>query len=591
MLEHKVKHMFGRKKQQWLKKAQLAQGPLSISRLAPSENPSIVASFLREKIGLKELEGFVSFDDETYIPTHSLQNIISRELARKGVVDICDLIDTINLPGELLEKQILVNTQDMDGFFDVIHRKFFTLRGAMTELKQVIGTKTAFDLNFLLNRLYWTEDYLEAILDLLAQQGFVGYIDPIKQRFYNFTPLNFSSSVKNETNLEYLTRFVNTSFELESEVSIRDISKLTRLSEENCVDFVEKNREIIDFVFSANFNYLYPVIDIVNQVLKDIFVYHDIPIGFWRQRLNVDRADLMNLLNILNQSLNGNITSEDFKAPLLRRWFEKGIDIEGLATNLSLDPLQLLYRVFRLSQLFQLRLIAGETSDPFLVKGIEHFEIFCQVDTSSYTDPSLYFECQNCRRIMCSNCRSTGSKHECPFCQNISAFIIDLPRYCPHCRVTFTHSYNLEQAEECYFCKKGPLELGWYKYPSLTSQASKMDQKLTQFLEHTKETKIPLQQIITFLGLSDTDTIAILEDHILHGKIQGSINIRNLSLQLAIEKEGFLCGVCETTRSDLERYTCNACGTHVCDDCYNEMSSVGMIFCPDCGENLFQRSG
>ncbi|UCG90139.1 MAG: DC1 domain-containing protein [Candidatus Heimdallarchaeota archaeon] len=579
--------MFGRKRQTWFTKAQMTNTPLKFREMAPKENPSVIAAFLRKKIGLNELNGFVSFDDEKFIPTRFLHQLISRELATKGFIDVCDIIDTTNLPGELLEHQIKLGAQNFEGFFDIIHRKFFTLQGAKSEIKQKLSTTTTIGLKYLLNQLYWTEEHLEGILELIAQDNqFIGYIDPIKQRIYNFTPLNFTSSSDMQKNIEYLIRFINTSFQLESEVSIYNISKLTQLSEEACLEFLKKHRNKINFIFSANYDYIYPTMDIMNQILKDIFVYRNIPIDFWIRRLDVDRPDFFKMLEVLNHSLKGTLSTEDFTAPSLSEWFENGIAVEDLASSLNLNPLRLLDRILKLAKLLGLRLITGETSDPFLVKGVRYFEIFCQVDTSSYTNPGLYFECQNCRRIMCSNCRSTGSKHECPFCGNISAFIIDLPRYCSHCRVNYTHSYNLVSTEECHFCKKGPLKVGWTEYEPVPLTPSELDPLLSEFFEKTSDTKIPLKQLINLINRSDSETIAILETYILNGKIQGKIKIKEMTLQLDIKEEKFLCGVCDLSKADLVNYVCTSCDLKLCTDCYNEMSTVGMIFCPECGGSL-----
>ena len=579
--------MFGRKRQKWLSEAQMTQTPIKLREMAPKENLSDVASFLRTKIGSKELNGFVSFDDRQYIPTIFIQQYINRELA-KGCVDICDIIDRTNLPGELLETQINVNVQHLDGFFDRINRKFFTLQGAKTTVKQVLSNTTSVELKFLLNKLNWTEDHFEGVLELLAQDGqFIGYIDPITHRLHNFTNLNFSSSSSDmKRNIRRLNRYINANFLLESEVSLNNISKLTQLSIEECLDLLEDNRDKFKIIFSGNYEYLYPTMDIISQVLRDIFVYREIPIEFWLKRLDVDRKEFFNMLQILNQSLMGILNELEFKAPSLREWFEKGIAVEDLASLLNLDPLKLLNRLHKLGKLLGLRLTAGETADPFLVKGKRHFDIFCQVDTSSYTDPHLYFECQNCRRIMCSNCRSTGSTHVCPFCGNISAFIIDLPRHCPHCMVNYTHSYNLLDAEECHFCKKGPLKLGWTEFESPQPIKHELDPALSKFIEETPKVEIPLQEIIQVLNRSDSETISLLEDHILHGTIQGSINIQSMILRLAKQEEEFLCNVCGLSHDDSLRYSCLSCDTKVCLNCFKEMSSVGMVFCPECGGDL-----
>ncbi len=579
--------MFKRKTTQWVLQGQKASQPILLRELTPQDDIHVIAAFLRKKIGSKELDGIISPDDEIFTPSIYFKQLISRKLESVGVIDICDLIDATSLPGNLIENQILNSIQNVRGFFDVIKRKFYSQAGAERELNQLLSSSTSFDLKYLLNSIYWTDDHLESILDLLARNGkFYGYIDPIKQRLYNFTSFDYTTSTNMKKKIKYLQRFIKTNFALESEASINDVSKLIQQPKEDCLDLLEKHRNEINFIFSSTFDFLFPTIEIIKQVLKDIFVYHGIPIDFWIMRLDADRTDFIIFLNKINQSLGGKLTGSDFEVGALANWFNKGIDVEGLANELNIDSIELLDLIVEFAKILGLRIIAGENADPFLVKGIEDFGIFCQVDTSSYDNPKTYFECQNCRRVICSNCRSSGSKHECPFCGNISAFIIDLPRHCSHCKVNYTHSFNLISAEKCHFCQKGPMKVGWYIDDRPNSMESKMDPKLRDFLDQTSESKISIQDIISSLGYSDNKAISILEECILRGWIKGHINIRELSLELVVSTISFSCIVCDLPHSDPEKYQCKNCNTDVCIDCYNEMEAVGMVFCSECGGDL-----
>jgi len=579
--------MFKKKTRLWLSQAQNAKFPILLKEMTPQDETRIIAAFLRKKIGLKDLNGIVSPDDKSFTPTLYFSQIISNKLDSIGAVDVCDLIEATNLPGDIIEHRIRTHTQDVKGFFDVIKRKFYTRKGAMRELNYKLSSSASIDLKFLLNTLYWTEDHLESILDLIAQKGeFYGYIDPIKQRLYNFTLLDFSSPKKIQQNFKYFQRFITTSFNLDLEVSITDISKLTRLTKEECLGILEKNRDKINFIFSSNFDFLYPTITIFKNVLEDIIVYRNIPIKFWLTRLDVDRTDFIAFLSKINEHLKGTLTKNDFELKSFSDWFQTGIDVEGLALLLNIETLELLDSVVKLAKVLHLRIIAGETSNPFLVKGIKKFEIFCQVDTSSYDNPRKYFECQNCRRVMCLNCRSTGSKHECPFCGNISAFIIDLPRHCEHCQVNYTHSFNLTSTEKCYFCQKGPMKVGWIGEQVSLPQKSSLDQKLANYLEQNSKSFISIREIISTLGKTDNEIISILEDNILNGNIQGHINIRKMVLELELVLKEYSCSVCEQSYSETEKYQCNSCEANVCLSCYNEMISVGMVFCSECGGDL-----
>ena len=130
--------------------------------------------------------------------------------------------------------------------------------------------------------------------------------------------------------------------------------------------------------------------------------------------------------------------------------------------------------------------------------------------------------------------------------------------------INYTHSYNLLDAEECHFCKKGPLKLGWTDFASPQSVMHELDPILFKFIDQTPKVEIPLHEIIQVLNRSDSETISLLEDHILHGMIQGSINIRKMILSLTKQKEEFLCNVCGVSQDDSTRYSCLSCETKVC---------------------------
>jgi hypothetical protein len=573
---------FKNKARRWLSKAQNSKIPLSL----PDEDRGAIATFLREKIETEKVYGIVTADDSMFFPDKYIEQSMETQLQTEGFIDICTLIDQTQgkLPGRILELKIIAHVQELDGFLDIVFRRFFTPQGAETFLKHYLGNKIVIPFKTILNDLYWGEDYVEAILDLLAEKKlFRGYVDPINQRLYNFTNLNFALTDDRERTSKQLIRYIKKSFQLGAEVAIRDICGLTDFSPEESIRFLQKSRGHLSFVVSTDKRFVYPTLDVVINILRDLIVYQKIPIAFWQQRLDVANIELLSLLRILNSSLNGHLSSTAYEAPPLRDWFQNGIDIEGLAVDLNLDPLLLLARVRSLGEKHGLRFIAGDTANPFLIRGISQFEIFCQVDTSSYNDPHLYFECQNCKRILCSNCRSVGSKHSCPFCDNIAAFIIDLPRHCPDCEITYTHSYNLISTEECHFCKKGPLETGWLQPNSNSTKA--MDPKLSELLGQS-DSEIPLPRITSNLGLSDAEVIAHLEEMIISNQINGTIDIWKTSLRLERETTTFRCSVCEKLKIDKNRFKCVECEERVCLTCQGDMDSVGMVICPQCSGDL-----
>ena len=81
---------------------------------------------------------YLTPDFSSYIPRIYIITKTEELLQMNGVLDICELIDLTQLPGKRLESIINLTLQKYEGFFDLIRRKFYTKRGAMTTLKQII---------------------------------------------------------------------------------------------------------------------------------------------------------------------------------------------------------------------------------------------------------------------------------------------------------------------------------------------------------------------------------------------------------------------------------------------------------------------
>ena len=579
--------MLRRKRSKWFEIIISAQSPIRFDEFSSTNERDNLISFLIKKIKSKELEGYISDDQQRFIPKSYIVERILQFFDKTGVVDICDLIDLTGLAGDVIEPIISDNMQKFDGFFDLLNRKFYSKTGAITTINQIIRKSSTYDLKYLLNQLYWSENQLEAVLDLMADSDlFNGYIDPSRYRLYNFKNIDFTLDSMKLESIKALTRFIQTSFRLSKEVSLIDLSRLTKLSEKDLQQFLKRYKRNWSFIFSNNHDFIFPTIEIFMQILLDIYVYKNIPLEFWISRLDVDFNDFYEFLTVLNSELKGTLTKDELIGSSIMNWYKKGIDVEKLASRLNLNVLNLLKQIKYLGNLLNLNLVAGETFNPFLVKGNRIFEIFCQIDTSSHTNPSIYFECQNCRRIMCSNCRNIESTHECPFCGNISAFIVDLPRYCSECQITYTHSFNLETAEECYFCKKGPLKSGWFPPSISTTTFTQLELKLESHIKNFYSSSLDLKQIINHFTLPSKEIIGMLEKLILHHKIKGNIDIKKMRIQLITDQPKTDCKVCGIQKTNREMYICNSCKSDVCISCYSGMEVVGMTACPECGNKL-----
>ncbi len=579
--------MLRRKSSKWFEIIASAQSPIRFDEFSNINERDNLISFLVKKINSMKLEGYISHDQQRFIPKSFIIKKTRQFFDKTGVVDICELIDLTGLSGDVIEPIISEAMQKFDGFFDLINRKFYSKIGAIRTINQIIKKSSTYDLKYLLNQLYWSENQLEAVLDLMADRDlFNGYIDPSRYRLYNFKYIDFTLDSKTPESIKALTRFIQTSFRLSKEVSLIDLSCLTELSEKELQQFLIRYKRNWSFIFSVNHDFIFPTIEILLQILLDIHVYKNIPLEFWISRLDVDFHDFYEFLSVLNSELKGTLTKNELIETSLVDWYKRGIDIEKIASKLHLNVLDLLKQIKYVGNLLNFNLIAGETRNPFLVKGNRFFKIFCQIDTSSHTNPSLYFECQNCRRIMCSNCRNIESTHECPFCGNISAFIVDLPRYCSECQITYTHSFNLETTEECYFCKKGPLKSGWFPPSIINVSFTQLELRMGSYIRNSNASSLDLKQIINKFTLPSKEIIGMLEKLILHNKIKGNIDIKKMRIDIITDQPKTNCKVCGVQKTDREMYICISCRSDVCISCYSGMEAVGMTACPECGNKL-----
>ena len=250
--------MFRRKKSKWFETISSAQSPIRFDKFSSQPERNSLILFLLEKIKLKELEGYVSHDQQKFIPKGYIFRKVLQLFNNNGIVDICEIIDLTGLAGEVIEPIIGEAMQNFNGFFDLINRKFYSKTGAISTLNQILKKSLTYDLRYLLNQLYWSENQLEAILDIMANEGqFNGYIDPSRCRLYNFKYINFSQDSSKNESIKAISRFIHTSFHLSKEVALIDLSHLTRLSQKDLQNFLIRHKNNWSFVFSNNHNFLY----------------------------------------------------------------------------------------------------------------------------------------------------------------------------------------------------------------------------------------------------------------------------------------------------------------------------------------------
>lgn len=583
--------MFVRKKNKWILKAKDSSLPITMDSIDNQTNSHEIMIVLRESASIGEIQGFISSEIESFIPLVYLHNLIKRALSN-GSIDIVEIIDKVQLPGQIIFLEINKIIKDSDGFFDKINRKFYTLKGAIDEINDLFLKKTYIDLVELLNTLYWDEKTLERILDIMVEKDlFRGYINPKTSRLYNLTNLSIPDGKDKYQSKGFflIKNFIDLNFEIYSELSLTTLKKLLHWDLKKTKIFLSdlRDRRIFSFVYSMQNDVIIPNLKLLEWTLLDLIIYENIPIDFWVSRFMINKEDLNNFLVKFAIIVGGIIENDVFKDFNVLDWLSKGISFESLSKDFQIQTHEFITLINKISKNLSLRLVGGDKSDPFLVKTIDKYEIFCQVDTSVHKEPLIYYECQNCRRIICSNCHTSSSKTSCPFCNNISDFIVDLPRHCSTCYINYIHSFNLIDAEKCYFCDK-LLEKGWIQ---LEKKEDPIDIDFENLINLLPASKIPIRKIISLYNHEDREAISVLEKLILNGRIKGKIDIESSLLKLEREAtDSYICTLDNKPHLDKEYYQCKNCKTIICPDCYRNLEAVGLIMCPTCNKlNSFKR--
>jgi hypothetical protein len=112
---------------------------------------------------------------------------------------------------------------------------------------------------------------------------------------------------------------------------------------------------------------------------------------------------------------------------------------------------------------------------------------------------------------------------------------------------------------------------------------------LQRIILSSDKSDLLLTDLVEKVSQPSDKVVEALENLIIHRKIDGQINIRELKLLTEISKSGAGCAICKTKEGGILKYQCTSCNSIICGNCYSEMELVGMISCPECGDKLKNR--
>ncbi|MFW9915020.1 MAG: hypothetical protein ACFFGZ_05355 [Candidatus Thorarchaeota archaeon] len=545
---------------------------------------------VKQAISEKQLNGFLSRSGDSYVPSQVIQKAIAEQLST-GVIDKVPLIKTLDLSGEMLDPIIEAAVEE-DGFWDLKRRRWFSWVSAKQLLLDKLSDADKYYAWEIMQGFNWSIGHVEDVLSFASKDGKLsGFIDH-GQMINVTTEISRDLTLRSPRAIETASTFFQSFFiEMGDDgIPIQTILHLFKLSQSQLDELISHLHQegILETLLSEDGQRLLSLERILERIVRYILVLEPFPIQLLSKKLFLSSEVLEDILQKLEGVISaGELDSEKRFTPTqeaLKQRLEEPVDMVAFSSVFGVSPAASLRLVQVLANAYGLRLVNKGTE----VVGITDLEVFCQLDGTVYEqegfadEPKFYRECMNCKRVVCASCYDSRESKSCPFCDNISQFILEFPRYCPSCGLTYLGVEGLQSSEECRLCGYAPLERGWNRpidYPE-TENRKKIQDKL---LSSTGRS-IPLSALATVVGLPEElleeEIIGMILGRVIHARIDLAQGL----LIRSIEEEEKKCTICQG--SDDMAVQCTQCNAVICQNCAENLQKVNAYFCIDCDGDL-----
>jgi hypothetical protein len=546
---------------------------------------------IKQAISEKQLDGFLSRSENLFVPSQIIRKLIDEQIST-GVIDKVPLIKNLDLAAETFDLIIEAALEDQAGFWDVKRRRWFSWASAKQLLLDRLSDADKYYAWEIMQEFNWSIDDVEDILSFASKEGTLsGFID--RGQMINITTeISRDLALRSPRAIETVSNFLQSFFIEKGDdgIPIQTLLQLFKLSHSQLNELISHLHQegIIETVLSEDGQRLLSLERILERIVRYILVLEPFAIQLLSKKLFLSSEVLEDILQKLEGVISaGELDGEQGFTPTeeaLKQRLEEPVDMVAFSSVFGVSPAASLRLVQVLANAYGLRLVNKGTE----VAGIADLELFCQLDGTVYEqevfaeEPRRYFECMNCTRVVCFECFDSRENKSCPFCDNISQFILEFPRYCPSCGLTYLGVEGLQSSEECRLCGFAPLERGWMRpidYPE-TENRKKVDDKL----KSSTGKSIPLSALATVVGLSEE----ILEEEII-GMILGRVIHARIDLAQGLlirsmEEEEEKCDICQG--SDNMAAHCTQCNAVICQNCAENLHKVNAYFCIECDGDL-----
>ncbi|MHA2298638.1 MAG: hypothetical protein ACXAEU_10865 [Candidatus Hodarchaeales archaeon] len=545
-------------------------------------------SFVREVIQDGYVEGFISRDKETFWSTRAIQVYVNSYLNKYGRIKKIKFAKRHRLSLKRIDKIIEDEVKNHKGFWSTDGKTYYMTQSAGKKMAAFLRQKRRTNFFELTEKFKWAEkDVLKMFNNIIEEGIFKGFMDKNKEIYCNH---NIRGDLEKRQSIasHMFYTYVKEALMKEGEVFYAKLSDLfDNTGVALVIDFLQelKTQGHLKFVEAKSGERIYSYKLVLSTAMRVLRSFKIIPLDFFAAHLNLEYVPAMQFLDLMIENFNlgtkkgDNLTTRPADEWISDLWVPKKIAEDFALPGGASEALQFLYRICDEESELMINQADG-------VRALESYEITCQMDTKTYDFPDRYFECANCVRIICANCYYTLPKHApCPFCGNISAYIVEYPRHCKTCGVNYVTVKGLhvgESSEACRYCGAGPMDYGWIRME--TKQITHEEARIISYIESIEgDGDISLLDIIDALGMPDLTTMILLEECINKKFINGKIDGLKEVLVRKEKDEGLECAMSgQVIEPGETHYKCTECGAIVSKESYSELEEVGIVMCPKC---------
>ncbi|MFX0113053.1 MAG: hypothetical protein ACFFB3_00745 [Candidatus Hodarchaeota archaeon] len=461
-----------------------------------------------------QLGGLITIDGNSYVSKKGIIKVLEEEL-ENGRVGIIRVAKRLRIPIKYVKKALIqqLTSMGIEGFWDRNERVYFTQSGArqaILELARGVNLRTVADVA---DELEWTVTNVIKTLESFAEDfQFRGFLDE-NGIIHETTTLKVDLFSGGERAEELLASFCEGKITQMGYVVLSEVIGVFGLNKEELASVLDdrlfRSRTGSNLRVSSTAEVIYDPFSHLELLFKVLFTHHRFPLSYLAERTGLPKAACKDILGVIRSTFPHISIDEDavnIQSPA--NLLQDGINLKHLADEL-LIPESLVVRA--LVDVFR------SNKNHFWVRNNQlnfssGISFVCHLEGIKKRFPTeKVIVCLNCGNNVCFGCYTSIKETKiCPRCGALLAFLLEFPRECPSCLVTFRDAEHLIDHRFCPICNDEiPMPVRAKEEKSMT-----IGVKFNAIIDATKN-GLSIEALADLLKCSKEESMSLLETEIL----------------------------------------------------------------------------